>query len=242
MGARRAVTGGGGGPWGGAGGGRGPRGGAREHGEDVRLPLQAAAHRRLGRGQDVRALPLLRGRLQRHLHLHHRSARPGGRGGPGRARRRRLAPPGAARLRGARSRLRGPGGGFAARLSSGSRKPAAGRLRPLSPRRWGSAGGRAGGGRAAGAPARENELKSFAVNLGGREALIRSGAETRSNSVASLRRYRFQNSDHRAGWEENQTADLVGVCCRRGVCGGGCCYRRAVPAVVLVSASQQLRH
>lgn len=43
-----------------------------KHGEDLRLPVQAAADRRLGRGQDLRPVPLLRGRLQRHLHLHHR--------------------------------------------------------------------------------------------------------------------------------------------------------------------------
>lgn len=82
IGALRAVTGGGCGPWGGAGGGRCRRGGAREHGEDVRLSVQAAAHRRLGCGEDVRALPLLRGCLQRHLHLHHRCAGPSGAAAP----------------------------------------------------------------------------------------------------------------------------------------------------------------
>ncbi|XP_053156706.1 ras-related protein Rab-8A isoform X1 [Hemicordylus capensis] len=54
------------------GGARRRRRPAKDHGEDLRLPLQAAADRRLRRGQDVRALPLQRGRLQRHLHLHHR--------------------------------------------------------------------------------------------------------------------------------------------------------------------------
>ncbi len=42
------------------------------HGQDVRLPVQAAADRRLRRGQDLRAIPILGGRIQRHFHIHHR--------------------------------------------------------------------------------------------------------------------------------------------------------------------------
>lgn len=40
--------------------------------EDLRPALQAPADRGLGRGEDMRAVPLLRRRLQHHLHLHHR--------------------------------------------------------------------------------------------------------------------------------------------------------------------------
>ena len=45
----------------------------KEHdGQDLRLLVQAAADRRLRSGEDLRPLQVLRGRLQRHLHLHHR--------------------------------------------------------------------------------------------------------------------------------------------------------------------------
>lgn len=43
-----------------------------DNGKDVRLFIQAAADRRLRRGQDLRAVPVLRGRVQHHLHLDHR--------------------------------------------------------------------------------------------------------------------------------------------------------------------------
>lgn len=44
----------------------------RSDGEDVRLPVQAAADRRQRRREDVSAVPLQRGRLQHHLHLYNR--------------------------------------------------------------------------------------------------------------------------------------------------------------------------
>lgn len=42
------------------------------HGQSLRPPLQVAAHRGLGGGQDLSDHSLCRGQLQQHLHLHHR--------------------------------------------------------------------------------------------------------------------------------------------------------------------------
>ncbi|XP_059269855.1 ras-related protein Rab-13 isoform X1 [Mustela nigripes] len=43
------------------------------HGQSLRPPLQVAAHRGLGGGQDLSHHSLRRGQLQQHLHLHHRN-------------------------------------------------------------------------------------------------------------------------------------------------------------------------
>lgn len=45
----------------------------RKHGENVRLSVQTAAHRRQRGGQDVSAVSIQWGRVQHHLHLHYRS-------------------------------------------------------------------------------------------------------------------------------------------------------------------------